>query len=262
MRRLITIIGFTLFVMHETTIANANCTQQTFMGKAYDINTQQLLYQEKHLRLFKNDQLLRDHVEYRDPQNKVFAIKWVLYHGNLSHPSFKLIDQRSKYIEAAEVNNQKTIVNYQVPGKSSITQTTLTVPDHAVHDAGFNEVVKKNWANLQNSKTIPMQFLAPSRASYLGFVITPAKQQTPGKLLVSLNATNKVFKWAIGQIDLVYDAQSQQLLQFNGLTNIKNNDKKNYRARIDYVHQAKQNISCPLDLNGSLEALSLKSEIR
>jgi hypothetical protein len=261
MHRLIGILSINLmlcihlFVIHDAAFADASCAQQQFFGNAYDINTQKLLYQEQHQRLFKNDQLIRDQVEYRDTQSKVFAVKRVLYQRELSHPSFKLIDQRAKYIESAEVNNQKTTIRYQIPGKTNITQTQLTLPEHAVHDAGFNEMVQQNWLTLQNGQTVLMQFLAPSRASYLGFVITPAKQQTPGKLLVSLNATNKVFKWAIGQIDLVYDANTQQLLQFKGLTNIKNTDKKNYRARIDYVHQAKQNISCPNDLHDTLVLL-------
>lgn len=258
MRRLMTYLCISLFATHFATRASANCAQQQFLGKAYDVNTQKLLYQEQHQRLFKNDQLIRDQVEYRDTQNTVFAVKRVLYQGELSHPSFKLIDKRTRYIEAAELNNLQTTVRYQVPGKPNITHTQLTLPKNAVHDAGFNEVVQKNWGSLQNGKTIPMQFLAPSRASYLGFVITPAKQQTPGRLLVSLNATNKVFKWAIGQIDLVYDSHTKQLLQFQGLTNIKNTDKKNYRARIDYIHQAKQSISCPNDLNESLDAFAFK----
>lgn len=258
MHRLIIILYMCLSAFHFSTVANASCTQQEFTGKAYDLKTNELLYQEQHLRIFINHQLTRDQVEYRDIKNKVFAVKRVIYNLEKSHPNFKLIDKRSQYIEMAELNNQKTIIGYQAPGKSNITQTKLNLPENAVHDAGFNEIVQKNWLNLQNGKSIPMQFLAPSRASYLGFLITPHKPATPGKLLVSLTATNKVFQWVIGQIDLVYDTNTQQLMQFKGLTNIKDVDKKNYRARIEYVYDANKVVACPSDLGEPLESFTFK----
>lgn len=251
-----------------TNLGYAVCTQEELTGKAFELASTQKeknsswIYTETYQRLRENGVLRMDQVDYTDPQGKRFARKRVVYDKSLSHPSFKLIDIRANYLESAEVINDVTHITYQAPGKQKANYTQLKLPAQAVHDAGFNPLITQHWQELLQGKKIPMQFLAPSRASYLDFMIIPADQHSETQVKVTLKATQALYAWAIQPIELIYNRDTQQLKTFSGLTNVKNKDGKNFRAQIDYSYQKEQVIPCPKNLTQPLSLFNFETTPR
>ena len=89
-----------------------------------------------------------------------------------------------------------------------------------------------------------MDFLALTRAQYIGFELKPIeseKAEKKGLMILSLQPSNFLIRLVMDPIILSYDLETMRLLRFEGLTNIERVNKgkglgENYIARIEYSY--------------------------
>ncbi len=272
-----------LFMSSQGILAKQNipedCIQSNFSGKAYDLKSNQWVYTEQHRKIYHtstaaNIELkpIRHHVTYLTPENTIIATKSLHYGTSPSRPEFDFTDQRIGYVEgAAEVKNQVSITAQKLGKK--IKSKTIPLATAGVHDAGFHEFIVENWATLISGNALEFDFLTPSRFRYLDFTMTPNGQTPEGHFIFLLTADNPLFNFAVKPIELIYSAPNQELintdlintelthaeitrkatstlptlLSFQGLTNIKSPEKKQYRARIEYAYSSDAVTPCPPD---------------
>lgn len=212
-------------------------TVKEVVSNAFDRVTGQYIYSEYHREVYRNGKHLYSIVEYRSP-TQVLARKTIDFTGSRQAPNFRLEDLRTGYVEGAA----------RVPGgyrfftkqgrEDSMEEKVLAIPDPAVIDGGFDYFIRDNFDRLARGEKMPVNFGAANRKDFFRFNIYKAGESDSGgrRVVVFLvEANNVILKQLVEPIRLVYDVQSRRLLSFQGVSNINDDNGRNYRARIEFV---------------------------
>lgn len=210
-----------------------------YIGKAYDIESNALVYYEYHYEKTENrDLLLSETVVYKDPNKNIFAEKKLNYKTGLTTPSFKLIDNRNGYNEGVNLNNNNLDLFVQTSEKSRIKRESLKKNSNTVIDAGFDHFIRLNWQNLQKGETLYVNFISPVELDSFEFRIKKidnSKSNDISNLEMSIN--NRFLRLFLDPILLEYSNVTNRILSYEGVSNINNNDGKKYRVRIEYDYE-------------------------
>lgn len=224
-----------------------------FQGKAYSLETDELLYSEHH-RVSLDDQGRYDKgtVEYFRPDGERFAVKNINYQRNQSAPYIFFRDLRSDSAvkidaTAAELSILSSDrfsehVKGSDTGKLSIVPVSTDLP--LVVDAGFDRFVQQNWSSLVRGESLVFSFLVISRARLVDFEIFQSNEKNNESthfLAFVVKPKNFFFSLLVEPIRLTYDSTTRRLLRFEGLTNIEKFSSghasgDNFVARIQYEY--------------------------
>jgi hypothetical protein len=133
----------------------------SFIGKAYDLNSNELLYTEHHSYLSE----FLHKVEYKEPNGEIFATKTINYEKGFFSPEFILKNKRNGEFISAKKNNQHVILEYKENENSSVEISEINDSDLLVIDAGFNHFITRNWDELISGKSLSVNYLIPSQGN-------------------------------------------------------------------------------------------------
>lgn len=211
------------------TKAAAETRTTEFVGKAYDVETSELLYTEEH-RLEQEDGVPRQEtVRYVTPNGDQLAQKDMTY-WRPERPAYQLTVTDPARTEIVKPDNDGVSIE-------SVEAGTLEWSEDAasVIDGGFHYFIVDHFDTLLAGDTVDFQFLAPARVRWLALRVS-AVDQTDGQLMLELNVQNRVLSWVISDIELTYDIDTQRLLSYRGLTNLPKPGGGNYTANIAYQY--------------------------
>lgn len=222
------IYGLTLLVF-------AHCQAELRIeGKAYDIDTNELVYVEKHLAIGQQPSSAK--VEYYSPTSKLIAEKHLWFNGSLQTPDFTLnVFTQGQMQGVKNTPDDKFEVLYQESADDDKQSKTIDKPANPVVDAGFVAFVTNNWNDLMNEKNVKFSFAAPTRQRFIDFEMQ-LYEQTKNTVTVKMSASSWLINLAVGGIYLTFDKDTKQLLQYKGLTNLPQASGENYRAIIKYQY--------------------------
>lgn len=210
------------------------------IGEAYSLKDQSLLYREYH-QINNTDHL----VIYRDPQDKEFSRKTLDYSPSDFAPSFKQYNQWSG--ELISVNNQQHTLELSYTNEEKDIKKTNTkvinASDTLIIDAGFNRYIQQNWQQIIDGEYTPFNYALADRQDIVKLAIEHADCQQPvekSQTCFSLGVNNRLLRWLIGSLNLVYDKESKQLMRFTGLANINDQDGKGLKVDIQYYYPAQR----------------------
>lgn len=235
-------------------------TQIRFQGEARDLDSGELLYREFYwLELGSDGQALTGKVEYRLPDDTVFASKELDYRGNPIAPSMQFSDSRantnvrvlstpgevalvasanaSTNTNASTSANTNANTNESAQTKEKKTRLSLSSGQLVVVDAGFDQLVQLYWSSLLAGDALDFSFLVLSRASLIDFQIKLA-EQTAQQAFFEIKPRSRLISWFMEPIRLGYDLQTRRLLSFEGVTNIEKpgGGGDNHTASIHYQY--------------------------
>lgn len=230
-----------LVFISSSTLANTpvNDASFTFVGVAHDIDSNAVLYKESHAVILNQEQKYKTtSVQYEDAQGEVFAKKSLDFTQNLLAPSVYFKDSRVGTLVEVESTDSGLNVNYESVSDSA--EAMIKAVPRMVVDAGFDQMMLKNWDALLNNKPMDFEFLAPTRAELIGFTLTPLSQDE-AVIKFRLAPSNFVLRLLVDPIKLTYDKQTKRILTYEGLTNIEEVKQgkptgEYYVARIDYAY--------------------------
>lgn len=205
-----------------------------YSGEARSPDSGALIYVEEHLLREQAGQPVERMVVYRCADGTPFARKQVDY-GNLPFtPAFELVDARLDYREGLRREGEAWIVFGGAGARAQ--QTPLGEVESIVADAGFDAFIRQHWAQLQAGKSVPIDFLVPSRARSYGFRLSKVETfevdgEPASRMRLSLSGLFGLFAPAI---DVIYRDSDQWLLRFEGMTNIRESARKNVVAHIAF----------------------------
>ena len=75
----------------------------------------------------------------------------------------------------------------------------------------------------------------PSRLEWVNFRLIPLERED-GKLTVEMRLSSRLLSWLLDPVKLTYDEETQRLLTYRGLTNIRNKDGEGIKAEIRYTY--------------------------
>ena len=189
----------------------AKAAAMNVVGEAYTLDGQELRYREIHQCTASGD---RCTVEYQDPAGKVFAVKTVDYQQSLHSPSLEVVDLRQgQTVRVAGDSDEKVVV-----------------------DAGFDHYVRMRWSELVEGETVRFPFLVVGRSKPFNMAANRAEAGAcpSDRMCFSVALDNWLLGRLLSPIHLEYDEASKRLLQFRGVSNIRDENGKSQQVRIDY----------------------------
>lgn len=230
----------------------------SYDGTAFDPDSGAVLYHESHFVALKGDVARERFVLYRCPDGQPFARKRVeTRFGTPWLPAFGLEDERLGYAEGLRGDGPELEVYVRESrGKALKRDVISQAPVSLVADAGFDAFVRDHWDELLAGQSVPLYFLVPSRLDYLSFKVKKVGEETiegrrAQRLRLALGGLLGLF---VSGIDVVYDDQTRVLMQFRGLTNVRDPKGSNYVARIDFPLATRKTEPGPAAFEAAREA--------
>lgn len=237
---------------------SAACGAQSLQydGTAFAIGGDAVLYRETHFVAAAGDATPAQRVVlYRCPDGAPFARKRVVYGAAGEAPSFELVDARLGYREGVREAAGTREVFVQREAGADEKRGPLPDAQGLVADAGFDAFVRANWDALQRGDTVRFPFLVPSRLDYFNFKVSKESE------IEVEGAPASVIRLALGSwwafllphIDVVYANDDRTLLRFVGITNVRDEEGDNLKARIEFPRDSRR----PLEDGAVSAALAL-----
>ena len=193
-----------------------------------------MLYREDHYRYGPAD-ARRGLVLYRCPDGTPFARK-TTRDADAMAPDFALDDAQNGYREGVRTRDGQRRVYVHRVGGDTTRSAPLPAVDQPVIDSGFNAFVHAHWDALVTGRTLKMQFLVPSRLTFLDFRIQrhrDAEAAARGIMVVRLEL-DRWFAFALPHIDVGYDLKTRTLRRFRGLSNLRDSHGNNVKVQLTY----------------------------
>lgn len=204
------------------------------IGEAFSLKTNQLLYREYHQ--FNGSQHV---VTYKDSEGQEFSRKTLDYSASQQAPSFTQHNQWSGETIAVDNNDGVISLSYRNSRDNKSANEQLISKKTLIIDAGFNHYIQNNWQALVGGKATVFDFALADRQDLIALAIerSDCEQTTSNNKNVidtvcfSIGANNRLIRWLIGSLNLVYAKDTKQLLRFTGLANI--NDQQGAGLKVD-----------------------------
>jgi len=208
-----------------------------FTGYARDRDTRQLRYIESHFVRNAGQKGEARVVLYRCANGtETFARKELIYGEVREEPEFTFVDGRSGYTEGLRRAAGGPVVFQRNAAEAPAREAKVPPNVAIVSDAGFDEFVRKHWAELEAGKAVRFPFLIPSRLDFLTFKVKKNREEpvegTPSSV-IRLNLSG-VIGWFLPYIEVSYRKSDQVLMRYDGLTNIRDQDGVNMVSLIEF----------------------------
>ena len=154
-------------------------------------------------------------VEYRDTEGKLFARKTLDYSLSKHAPSLEL--------------------EYLPEGRTLRVDREATA--ELVVDAGFDHYMRSSWNLLAQGEPVQFEFLPVGRDDALSMRAEPVEEACPDqRLCVKVRLDNWLLGALVPPIRLQYDRDNQRLVQYLGISNLRDSDGNSQQVRIDYSY--------------------------
>ncbi|WP_430460035.1 hypothetical protein ACQUQU_12545 [Thalassolituus sp. LLYu03] len=219
----------------------------SYVGEARRLDGGELLYREFHqLTLAGADPHSADgmnntsrpltrHVEYRAPDGTLIARKINDYRDSPLLPDFTLEDDRRGYREQLTVRDGELTMAFAEGGSAESVKRFRRLPELAVADAGFDELVRSQWPRLLLGRSLTFEFASVARQDFIAFEVQK-KSESADRLTLAMSLASPWLTWLLDDIELEYDKNTRRLLVYRGLTNITDASGAYYSAEIRYQY--------------------------
>ena len=205
----------------------------TYSGAATDLETGVFRYREHHWLRYQGDRLVERRVRYLCADGQPFAEKRVDYTSSRFAPEFELTDARSGYREGLRGKGAAAEVFVQARTDVAAEAAALTRTPSVVADAGFDEYLIEKWTDLAAGESLRFDFLVPSERKAIGFKVRDVNE--PGSpLIVARLSLGSWLAFLAPSLDAHYDRKTRRLVRYEGLSNLRDGEGKNYLVRIDF----------------------------
>lgn len=237
-------------------MAPAGAAVVHYVGEARAADGGALLYRESHWIEPLGGGGQRRLVVYRCPDGRAFARKQVTVGGPARAPDFALLDGRTGYTEGVRGQGPERTVYYRTQRGGREHSAPLKVGKDTVIDAGFDAFVRSHWTALLARHELHIEMLVPSRLKTMRFrVVDRGREQVSGRDLqrfrVRLDAW---YGFALPHIDVSYDAHSRRLVDYRGISNIRNAQGNNLQVHIHFPASQHQDPADPAAMKAAANA--------
>ena len=178
------------------------------VGEARDPDTGDTIYLEHY---YCSDNGLSCSVFYLRPNEELIASKELDYSTNPKAPALTFRDFRLD------------------------REITIDQPDtDAVVDAGFDNFVRLQWQDLAEGEEVKFPFRIVGRDDPIRMRASKEARCEDGRLCLQIRLDSWLLGSLVDPIQLEYDADSQRLLRFEGISNLKSDEGRSQKVEIRY----------------------------
>jgi len=212
-------------------------------GLAYAADSDALQYRETHFLDFDEYGALNERIVlYACPDGRPFARKQVDYRQSPEAPSFAMEDARLGYLEGLRpVASGAGFEVFSRAAADAVEQRAAVAVAGLVADAGFDSFLKSRWASVLSGQPLPLKFLIPSMQKALDFEVRMVEETSlAGRDAVRVRlALGRWWGFLVPSIYATYTRDGNELLRFEGVSNVRGSDGDNLRVRIEFPAESR-----------------------
>jgi len=209
-------------------------TTQVYEAEAF--HDGKLVYLENHDFELEGDKIIKSTTHYKDKNGKILAIFKNDYSKSLNAPENEMDDLFHKKKSGVRYLNGKLLMFSHEYGKKEESKAVkeykgkLTVGGQGLHYylvTHLEEVIKKG--------KLELKFLIPGRLDEYDFYLKVTKTE-PTLVSFEIEIDNWFLRLFAPKLKLLYDRQKKRLLQYEGLSNLKNEKGDMMNVQIKYKY--------------------------
>ncbi|MDG2517926.1 hypothetical protein P7B03_08810 [Lysobacter soli] len=219
------------FLLFASSHAEGTTLERT-TGRATDVHTGRLLYEEQHWIRTVGKERSRL-VVYLCPDGRAFARKRVIDTALPGAPDFEFDDARDGYREGVAGGSGARRAYWRASASAPVRERTVAVDADTVIDAGFDAWVRTRWNLLASGSAARVHFVVPSRDARIP--IRVQRVDAPSADLVRFRLSlDSWLDFVAPSMQVTYDATTRRLRTFEGLGTIRGSDGSPMKVRIDF----------------------------
>ena len=213
---------------------------ETYLGYARD-SKNSIIYIEEHLVTFNSaDDVTIAQTTYKSDTGKVLGVMKSDFSRSITAPNYIFNDTRSNEEQGIKYQGNDLILYHKDPGKAEQTrvlESELGKNALLVGCQGLHYYLRKNISNIKPGEVTHIKLLTPGNLDYFSFRLRKVSQDN--KLVrLKVDIDNWFLRMFAPSLDLEYDMEKGRLLNYFGISNIKDS-KGNYQSvKIDYKYDA------------------------
>jgi hypothetical protein len=211
---------------------------RSFIGYAYDLTTNKLLYTENHEEYFINNKHIKTKLIYKNEKNEVIAEKNSNYEKNSQIPLFQLKDFRNGYEEGSIYENNGFKI-YYIENQHKKISNFFKFDKTIALDSGFHKFIQNHFEDLLNNQIIKVNFAVPSRLTLIPFRVYKQKTlkiNNEEAIRFVFEVDNVLFRLLVKPIYVDYSIKTKDLLQYIGISNLYDENSKAYNVKIIFKY--------------------------
>lgn len=205
----------------------------SYTGYAYKEGVKKPVYTERFTDKTVDGKPSETITKYYDADNKLIAQRTLNFSKSKFAPDFKTEDLRTGYTEGAEAKGKKVKLFVREDKDSKLKEKTISIPEPAVIDGGFNQYIKTNWSELEKGKTLVFNFAVASRLDYYKMRAVRVSA-TEKSMKVKIEPERKILRLLASPIVVNYDKSTKRILSYEGISNISDENGDNLTIKLVY----------------------------
>ncbi len=206
---------------------------ESYTGYAYGEGKKNLLYTEVFTDRFMDGKHVETLTDYFDPDHRKIAQRKLDFRKSKFAPDFTTEDIRTGYMEGADRKGNQVRLFRRAHKDAAIEERVIDIPEPAVVDGGFNQLIKANWKALEDGESLTFQFAVPARLDY--FTLRAVKVESNEKVMkVRVEPDKALLRWIATPIVISYDVPTKRIRSYEGKSNISDENGKNFMMKLEY----------------------------
>lgn len=198
-----------------------------------------IVYKEMHIVTYENGILKFSDTIYSDPQGATLARLSNDYSKSISLPEHLMQDVLHKNKHGLRYLKESPIM-FNQDENSKEESKKIDLSDYkgklVVGGQGLHYYLVKNFEEILKKKTLKLKFVIPGRLDAYDFYLKIVGQ-SENKIFIEVEIDNWFLKLFAPKLKMTYDLGKKRLLNYSGLSNIRNPDKEIMNVDIEYFYE-------------------------
>ncbi|MDA0337672.1 MAG: hypothetical protein O2782_21105 [bacterium] len=210
---------------------SAACVESTYQARVFEQTSGVLLYVEHHHEDFCAGVQRHSQVIYVGPDGDTLATKTLDF--SRIQPDVVLDDRRTGYREGAVVRGDSIDMFRRFESGAEELRASIRPERLAAINVGVDHAVRVYWDLLEAGSQVEFDFAVPERLRCFHFRLRRL-DESGQQLRLRIEPANWWLRWVVSRIDLTYDVTRRRLLWYEGITDMRDERGRRYRARIEF----------------------------
>lgn len=197
---------------------------ERFYGYAYDLKTDRHLYTEVHEQHFQDGRWTGGRIAYYLPDGRRLGLKTLDFAKDAFVPVFRLDLELEGYMEAIVDNGDPIVMERREGAKAKVERKSVKRDGPTAADSGFHAILYENFERLMKGETVSLRLAVAGGLDQYRFrgrrVGDSTFEDRPAVRFVV--EPDSLLRFVVDPLDLTYDPKTRQLLEYRGLSNIRN----------------------------------------
>lgn len=232
------------FIFYVLLVLGYKVHADDLVGVATHLKDRSFVYKEVHqITNDENGHNKQIQTSYQRQDGTIFAKIKSTFLKNEFVPDVEFDDFRFQRKETLTFDSEKNIIVLKktiksASGPDKFTENTLKLEKNMVAGQGFNNFIKANFKKLLNEESFLVPFVVLNKLDFFRFDLN-RKSEEKGITTFSLKIHSYLLGAFVNEIQIGYNTQTQQIMTFQGLSNIQNDKDEPQEVLIKYESQNK-----------------------